>query len=88
MYWPALLALALFVPVAWRYIELAEWERYVVTLAVAAFGFVSTAAAEETAAWTGRYEWTYERFWTYPPNWIRSFGVVLLVGANLFGFSS
>jgi hypothetical protein len=88
MYWPLLAGILLMTPIAWRYIAIGQWERYVREAALGVFGFISTVAAEETAEWTGRYSWTYESFWTYPPNWLRMVGILILCGVNLFGFRS
>lgn len=86
LYWPALVGVALYAPLVWRYVELAEWDRYARVMALATLGFVSAVAADEVASYTGRYGWTSESFWTYPSTWVRTAGVATLVGVHLFGF--
>ena len=88
MYSPLLVSLALFIPAAWKYYRLGQWEAYAVSAAFAALGFVSAAFPEEVSSWTGRYRWTYETFLTYPPTYVRFFGFVIQVCVLLFGFRS
>jgi hypothetical protein len=86
MHWPLAVGVALFVPAAWKYWSLGEWEAHVVSMALAAFGFVATVAPDEVSSWTGRYGWTYGSFWTYPPTYLRFVGLALQVGVLVWGF--
>lgn len=88
MYWPHVLALALFAPSAWRFFSAAAWERDAVWAVVAVGGLVSALAPDEVSSWTGRYGWTYESFWTYPPTYVRFAGLAMLTVALLFGFGN
>ena len=71
-----------------RCIRIGHWEALIGTLAAACFGLACALAAEEVSDWTGWYTWSQETYWTYPPNWIRVFGILILVGVNLLGFRS
>lgn len=86
MYGPALIAAIMFAMAMAQYAWLCQWERQLVPMACAAFGFACAAASEEVADWTGRYGVTYESFWTYPTTLIRLFGFGLLIYADFFGF--
>jgi len=86
MYWPLVVGTLLFVPAAWRYYTLGQWEAHIYSAAAALFGYVAVIAPDELSSWTGRYGWTYESFWTYPATYVRFFGFTLLVGALVFGF--
>jgi hypothetical protein len=86
MYWPHLVATALFALALAQYVAIGRWEALVRPLAIAAFGFACAVASHEVADWTGHYRWSYDSFWTYPPAWVRAVGFVLLVAVDLFGF--
>jgi hypothetical protein len=86
MYGPPLVAAIMFAIAAAQYAWAQQWERFLVPMACATFGFACTAASDEVADWTGRYRWTYDSFWTYPPSWIRVLGFGLLIYASVLGF--
>lgn len=86
MYWPLVIGVLLFIPAAWKYYSLGQWEAQAGSAAVAVLGLVSMLAPDEVASWTGRYGWTYDSFWNYPPTYVRFFGLALQIGLLVFGF--
>lgn len=86
MYWPAAVGIALFIPAAWYYYSLGNWEAQITSAAMAVLGLVCTVAPDEFSSWTGQYGWTYDDFWTYPPTYIRFLGIVTQIGVLIFGF--
>jgi hypothetical protein len=86
MYWPHLVATALFVLALAQYVAIGHWEGLLRPMALAAFGYACAVASHEVADWTGQYRWSYQSFWTYPPAWVRVAGFVILAVVNLFGF--
>jgi hypothetical protein len=86
MYWPHLVATALFGMAIAQYVAIGRWEALLRPIAVAALGYGCAVASYEVADWTGQYGWSYESFWTYPPAWVRAAGFVILVAVNLVGF--
>ena len=88
IHWPLVVGLVLFVPAAWRYYSLGQWEAHISSAAMAVLGLVCTVAPDEVSSWTGRYGWTYDSFWTYPPTYVRALGLMLQAGVLLFGFRS
>ena len=86
MYSPLLVGLALFLPAAWKFYWLGQWEAHLVSAAFAVLGFISAAFREEVSSWTGSYRWTYETFLTYPPTYVRFFGFFTQICVLAFGF--
>jgi hypothetical protein len=86
IYGPPALAVVLFAIAIAQYVWIGQWERLLVPMACAALGFVCAIASHEVADWTGSYRWTYDTYWTYPPTWVRTFGWMVLVYVDVFGF--
>jgi hypothetical protein len=86
MHWPIAVGVLLFIPAAWKYWSLGQWEAHAGSMALASLGFVATIAPDEVSSWTGSYGWTSESFRTYPPFYVRVGGLLLQMGVLVWGF--
>lgn len=82
--WVEVFAGALFCFCVWRVLAIRPLEDALFPAVAALGGLICAVAPDEVSDWSGNYGWSTQQYRNYPPEFLRGFGVLVLIVDALY----